>query len=266
MALKEILVVLDNSSHCTARLELAISLARQHGARLDALYVISHPFYEPSHDDAPVRAARVRAIFDAATGGAGIDAHWIGVDWDVVGATEAEIVSLHAHYADLVVVGQDAPGATDRGIQGGLPEKLILGTGRPVLVVPYAGSHANAGERVMLSWKAGRESTRAVNDALPLLQKARAVSVVEIDPDPAGYGAGERLSAHLADHGVTARAEVVVAADVSVGDALLNRISVEGSTLLVMGAYAHTRIGSPVLGDVARHILQHMTVPVMMSH
>ena len=54
--------------------------------------------------------------------------------------------------------------------------------------------------------------------------------------------------------------------DISVGDLLLNRIATEGSTLLVMGGTAPGRLGSSSLGEVARHILRHMTVPVLMSH
>jgi nucleotide-binding universal stress UspA family protein len=51
-----------------------------------------------------------------------------------------------------------------------------------------------------------------------------------------------------------------------VGDTLLNRVCEEGFDLLVMGAYAHTPQGKIVLGSVARHLLEHMTVPVLMSH
>ena len=39
-----------------------------------------------------------------------------------------------------------------------------------------------------------------------------------------------------------------------------------GADLLVMGAYGHARLREMVLGGATRHILQHMTVPVLMSH
>jgi nucleotide-binding universal stress UspA family protein len=266
MALKDMLVLLDNSHHCAPRLELAIGLARRHGARLRGLYVISHGFYEPEPGDGEGRAARAEVEFREQTGRAGVAAAWVGVDCRVVGATVAEVAILHAHYADLVIVGQTDHGAPERGIPADTPERVVLGSGRPVLVVPYAGSHGDVGTRVMVAWKAGRESTRAVGDALPLLAKAREVSVVEVNPASGAEEAGERLCEHLAAHGVAARAERVAAEGVGVGDALLNRISVAGSDLLVMGAFAQPRFGSPAPGEVARHILRHMTVPVLMSH
>lgn len=36
--------------------------------------------------------------------------------------------------------------------------------------------------------------------------------------------------------------------------------------LLVMGAYGRSRFREIILGGVTRHMLQHMTVPVLMSH
>jgi len=92
------------------------------------------------------------------------------------------------------------------------------------------------------------------------------VREVEVNAHTPGTSQAELLCVHLGLHGVAARSEHIIVEDISIGDALLNRISVEGDDLLVMGAYAHTRLGSLTLGDVARHILKHMTVPVLMSH
>lgn len=266
MEFKSILVVLDYSPACTARLELAIKLAGQHAARLSGLYMVSHGFFESKKNEAASHADQVRSAFIEATGRAGIDARWIGVDEGVVGAGVAEIVNQHAYYHDLVVVGQDEPGSVEGSLPSHLPERVVLGSGRPVLIVPYTGDFTPFGQRIMLAWKAGRESTRAANDALPLLKKASEVHVVEVNPPTPGTPQAGQLCAHLELHGVAARPEHIIVEEISVGDALLNRISDEGDDLLIMGAYAHTRFGSLTLGDVARHILKHMTVPVLMSH
>jgi nucleotide-binding universal stress UspA family protein len=266
MEFKNILVVLDYSPSCTARLELAIKLAKQHTARLSGLYAVSHGFFESKQNEAASHSDQVQSDFIEATSRAGIDAHWIGVDENIIGVGVAEIANLHAYYYDLVVVGQDEPGNVERRLPSDLPERLVLGSGRPVLIVPYTGNYSQFGERIMLAWKSGRESARAANDAMPLLKKAGEVHVVEVNSPTPDASQAELLCAHLELHGVVAKPENVAVADVSIGDALLNRIFVEGDDLLVMGAFAHTRLGSLVLGDVARHILKHMTVPVLMSH
>jgi nucleotide-binding universal stress UspA family protein len=270
MALADILVHIDSTPNCAARLQVAIRLAQQHRASLTGLYVITHQYYQPRHGSLEAAAATAQSLFDDLTAGSGIEAHWLCVDWSVIGVSVSEIINHHAHYTDLVVVGQTLPGAEGKGLPGDLPERLILGAGRPVLVVPYAGTFATVGERILVAWKAGRESTRAVNDALPFLKAARQVSLLAVNSS-ANYGDdGESLCGniclHLSRHGVAASADKVLAATASVGDTLLNRACEEGFDLLVMGAYAHTPQGTLVLGAVAKHLLKAMTVPVLMSH
>jgi nucleotide-binding universal stress UspA family protein len=271
MSLADILVHIDNTPNCSARLDVAIRLAQRHKASLTGLYVIAHKYYEPRQQGTvEAAAASAKQLFDDRTTGSGVEALWHCVDWSVIGVSVAEIINHHAHYTDLVVVGQTLPGAAGKGFPADLPERLILGAGRPVLVVPYAGNFPNMGGRILVAWKAGRESTRAVNDALPLLKAARQVNLLAVNSS-ANYGDdSESLCAniclHLSRHGVIANAEKILAATASVGDTLLNRAYEEGFDLLVMGAYAHTPQGTLVLGAVAKHLLKDMTVPVLMSH
>ena len=54
--------------------------------------------------------------------------------------------------------------------------------------------------------------------------------------------------------------------DLGVGDLLLSRAADLSADLIVMGAYGHSRVREVILGGATRHILQQMTVPVLMSH
>ena len=121
-----------------------------------------------------------------------------------------------------------------------------------------------------MTWKAGRESIRALNDAIPILKLAQHVEILTVyGPETNGEGS-RNLSAeicnHLARHGVIAKARRLLAGDASLGDVFLNRVCDEGFDLLVMGAYAHGQNGKLELGPVARQLLREMTVPVLMSH
>ncbi len=271
MALADILVHMDDTESCATRLDVAIDLARRFQARLTGLYVITHLYYQPRHSQAEAVEDKVRRMFEQRGATAGVESKWLCVDWSVIGVGMTEIINHHAHYTDLLVVGQSTSDAKNsKETPADLPERLVLGAGRPVLVIPYAGKFTAVGERVMVAWKAGRESTRAVNDALPLLKKAQRVDVLAINSSETYEDDGESLCAnicdHLARHGVKATPERMMATVSSVGDALLNRVCEEGIDLLVMGAYAHTPQGKLVLGSVAGHLLKQMTVPVLMSH
>lgn len=270
MALADILVNLDASAAAGKRLDLAIKLAKEHRARLTGLFVITRQYYQPQSGGAEAAAEKVRQTFAARTSGSGIETEWLCSDWSVVGVGMTEIISHHAHYTDLLVVGQSSAETEKEGIPAELPQRLILAAGRPVMIVPHSGNYESVGRKVLVAWKAGRESTRAVNDAMPFLKAAQRVDVLAIDSSESYGDDGQSLCAgiceHLGRHGVTASAAKMTISGSSVGDALLNRACEEGFDLLVMGAYAHTPQGKMTLGTVAKQLLKQMTVPVIMSH
>jgi len=230
------------------------------------LYVTTHKQYESSIPGAEEQAVLLQGEFSRKCAAAGLKGDWLSLDWSVTGVTAADVVNLHAYYADLIIIGQSDSGSNGHAVPSDLPERVVLGSGRPVLIVPYSLSSTETGSRILIAWKAGRESTRAVHDALPLLEKADSIKVLEINPPGLKKDSAQKVCAHLVFHAISATAEQISTNEVSIADALLNRVSVEGSDLLVMGGYAHPGFGTLTLGEVARHILQHMTVPVLMSH
>ena len=47
---------------------------------------------------------------------------------------------------------------------------------------------------------------------------------------------------------------------------MLSRANEFDADLIVMGGYGHTRLREWVLGGVSKTLLEHMTVPVLMTH
>ena len=266
MVLKNILVLMDTLPQAADRLDLASSLAKQHGAGIVGLNTVTHPLLPIIKSPGKEVGEQVQEIFLQKTGEAGLSATWLSIDVKVLGSGVAEVVNHYATFADLVVVGQTAYSAKDRRVHDNLPERVVLGSGKPVLIVPYTGVKTSVGDRVLIAWKTGRESSRALADALPLLKKARTVNAFEVNPTEGEKDDMDSLRGYLASHEVQAGIETSVITALAVGDVLLNRVADEGSDLLVMGAYADLHFGTYVLGEVARHVLRHMTVPVLMSH
>ena len=269
MNLKDILVHIDNRPTCSSRLNVAMQLAKQQNARLTGLYVIPHPYFAPHHRDPQELADEAQQRFLQATAPSGLETAWICVDNLKTGLDLPNALNLHAHYHDLLVVSQTDYDAPDRTIPPSLPEKAVLGSGRPVLIVPYAGEFKTLGKRTMLAWRGGPESSRALHDALPLLRSAEAIQVISIQ----GRGGDEAFKSHNADicehlkrYELPISSEKLNAGDLSVGDLLLNRCADQGIDLLVMGAFSQSRRGHQTLGEVGTYLLEFMTVPVLMSH
>jgi nucleotide-binding universal stress UspA family protein len=264
VGLADILVHLDHFAGSASRLDVAVHLAKRHQARLTGLVVIRHQY--PAK--AAVLAARGR--FEQLMAEAGVDARWLSIDGSSIGAGMTDILLDHAHASDLLIIGQGSSVSASVGVPFDLPERVVLESGLPVLVVPYAGAFASVGERVLVPWKAGRESTRAVNDAMPILKLAQQVELLSKShpgmPGADGDGLAARVCAHLARHGVTAKATNLMTGDAPLGEVLLNRAYDEGFDLLVVGASAYGQEGKMALGSVARQLLKEMTIPVLMSH
>lgn len=282
MRLKDILVHLDGSERSDERLRLAVDLARRHGAHLSGLYVVDlvlpvgfaggfgdggaaiGPMLERLREEAMATASEVETRFRELTRREGIEG-----EWRLAEGISAELVALHARYADLVLVGQQDPEG-EQPAASVIIERVLFTAGRPVLIVPFAGRFGTAGRRVLVGWNAGREATRAVHDALPLLLDAEEVTVLSVNPrgGPDGHGdvPGADIALHLARHGVKVEATRTVSEEVGEGDVLLNQAADMMADLLVMGAYGHSRVREFVTGGVTRTILQRMTLPVLMSH
>jgi nucleotide-binding universal stress UspA family protein len=281
MSYKDLLVVLDSDASARGRIELAAALAERFAAHLVGLYplpipeaprhfgyydpALLNPFFEELRAKARDAADKINETFEHITGLSGISAEWR----EIPGGPEAD-PALHARYADLTILGQLDPDSGETDTIRPRPEQVTLASGRPILVVPYAGNFHDPGRHVLIGWNATREAARAVNDAMPLLAAAEMVTVMTIDPREGPHGHGELpgadISLHLARHGVKAEIERTVSADLAVGEVLLSRAADLGADLLVMGAYGHSRARELLLGGATRSLLRSMTLPVLMSH
>lgn len=269
MNFKDILVHIDNRSTCAARQTLAVELAKQQGARLTGIYLLTHPYGAPAPQSPRQLAEEARQSFERAAAAQGVEAGWRCIDCVASGLEPSPALNLYAHYHDLLVISQTDPDEKVRSLSAGLVEKAVLGSGRPVLIVPYAGEFKTLGKRTMLAWRGGPESSRALHDALPLLRSADSVQVISIQ----GRGGDEVYAAHDADicehlrhYDLPVSCEKLNFGELSIGDLLLSRCADEGIDLLVMGAFSQSRRGHQTLGEVGTDILKSMTVPVLMSH
>lgn len=277
MTYRDLLLILDDSRGAAARMQAALEFAKRHNSSVDALHLSMRqeiPGYVAAEitsdvlsmrDEATAKdAASAEQAFRAACEGAGVKGrfgHMTGSAGDLADATIAA-----GRLSDLVVLGQ--PEEDGGGWLGPwLLETVLLGCGRPVLLVPYIGTHDTVGKKVLVAWDGGREAARAVGDALPLLMEAEEVTVISVNRDPDSQRPSTAaLSEHLKRHGVPANNHDAKVDDISATDYMLNRASDEGADLLVMGAYAHSRIRELVLGGMTKRMLKHMTVPIFMSH
>jgi len=168
----------------------------------------------------------------------------------------AQAISRQARSADLIVTcpargdRHDASRALNTGA-------LVMQAGRPVLLVPPSAATLKP-DRIMIGWKDTRETRRAVSDAVPFLQRATEVRIVEI----AAEGHMDSAWRHLEDllkwlkhHGVSARAALIPSHGIDDAAELHAAAEREACDVIVAGVYGHRRFREWMLGGVTRDLL-----------
>lgn len=278
MSYKTILLHADAARSAPLRVQLAAMLAAQQQAHLvcAAMTGISRYVYRQAGADSALNVEQVQQATERARQALQQCAQL--ANQASLASCEQRLVAddaygglvLQARYADLIVVSQadrDDP-ATGALLQD-LPEFVALNCPRPVLVVPFAGSFPTLGEQVVIGWDGSLQAARAVAHALPILRRARRVTLALFDAvigdDEHGEEPGADIALYLARHGV----QVEVLRQPSggdVGEALLAAADSLQADLVVMGAYGHTRFREILLGGATRTVLETMTVPVLLAH
>lgn len=280
MGYKTILVSLNEVGRLPELVAAAAKIAQGQGAHVAGLYVIPAVQVYPSvgFEAAPQvfegnrtffkdNAARVRQAFEEAMrrDGLNFDFHQVDSRTPII----ADEVTALGRSADLVIVSATNPDEIT-GVERDFVEQVVMAVGRPVVVLPFKGNAAISLDDIVLGWDGGREAARAAYDALPLLQAAKKVRVVRVDPqkDPNLRASvpGADLAEALARHGVKAEARGFPTDGSDEGQALLRCADDSGAGLIVMGAYGHSRLSEFIFGGATRFVLNRMNRPVLMSH
>ena len=280
MTYRSLLVLLDHTPSCAARIQYAMRLAKDMDCHLvglaptDLIDLPAAPKAAASLNEYAAlvwdalrdQAERAADAFRDACRAADVKSFEAVIDE----ANKVESLVRHARCSDLIVLTQAEPSTPNFSAAKDLVESVILNSARPTLVLPYAGRFESIGNHVLVAWNDSREAARALSDALPMLQRARQVEVATWNEaatieDKTLRPQLDALHQWLMWHGVSAqmRAEPV---DAGIADAMLSHAADTGADLIVMGAYGHSHWAERVLGGATRGLLASMTVPVLMSH
>ena len=274
--LKDVVVNLSGRAPLDFAADYATSIAATFGAHVTGIAFL----YEPVIPDGTLGGVPVDLIelqreenskiardainrFEAGVKKAGVASETRQLDATFGGA--ATLFAQVARRFDISVVAQAQreQGATDELIIEG----ALFESGRPVIVVPYIQKSGLTLERVLACWDGGRTAARAIADAMPFLERAKAVDLVIVAEERKNDEiTGVRMSEHLTRHGVAVSVKRIAKGDLSVQDAILSYAADSSADFMVMGGYGHSRLREFILGGVTRSILNSMTVPVLMSH
>lgn len=275
--LPSILVHLDGTVRAETRLRFAHRFALAHGSALTGFFAVAPPVLPalalpgglpamPMQGPVdPEHRARALASFERALQGSAVRSDW----QELRGEPVVEAFVRRALTADLMVLGQRDPlDASGFDVPGDFVEAALLGSGKPALIVPFAGEPPARLQTVLVAWRSTREAANALACATPVLRRA---SQLHLACD-AGDGAGNARSGmaavrdYLQMRGVERVHEHGIPEARNPGKALLSLAAEVGADLIVMGCYGHSRARELVLGGVTRTVLESAMLPVWMAH
>lgn len=276
MTYASMLVAVEEGAASDSRLELACDLAIAFDALLVGVSVgsIAPPLYDPLaggamigelltlyRDIAESEVERARLRFAEITTGRALETDWRGG----VGYP-AEFVSRAARAADLLILGCRNPRAPSHA-----PDvaDVLMGSGRPVLVVPPTRLRSPVGNPALIAWKDCREARHALTGALPLLQRASSVtlySVCTAGENEAADGEIAEVVRYLARHRIHAEPVIALAGDEPTGRQILDEAMAREAGLIVAGAYGHARLREWALGGVTRDLIADSTICLALAH
>jgi nucleotide-binding universal stress UspA family protein len=212
-------------------------------------------------------AAKVRADFESAMQGQKVSFDFRQIDARTPLIADDTITCGRS--ADLLLASATNPDEIT-GVERDYVEQVIMGVGRPVLILPAVGEAALSLDEVIVGWDGGREAARAAFDALPLLKTAKKVRVVRVSSQKDAALKGSLPGASLVEvfgrHGIAAEIQHYHSEGHDAGQALLRCADECNAGLIVMGAYGHSRLAEFIFGGATRVVLGKLNRPVLMSH
>ena len=277
MMIKDILVTLPTGDAPSFALDYAVTVARTFDAHLTGVAFVrdlasAEAFLDGATaivlDDyrreveAAAEAAKVR--FEETWQREGLSAELVVLNAGAISL--AELLARTARRFDLTILPQADP--EDGGSGEAMIEAALLGSGRPILIVPYLREGGVKFDRILVCWDGSHNAARAIADAMPFLTRAKQVEVITVATDGKADDsmAGLYIAHHLSRHDVIVEVRNIVAHGQDASIRIRSHAAQQSADLIVMGGYGHSRLREFVLGGATRDIFESTVVPTLMSH
>ncbi len=277
MAIKTLLAHLAPDPDCENRLNVAAGLAKKLNAHLLALYVATPVHLPPgaegrgasalylheARESAREKSVAIKQLVDDVCAQVGVSYEWIYGEEDHLDQLLNEV-----HHVDLTVLNQVSFDSFEDRLMYQLPEKLVIGAGGPVLVIPKGmkAFDLDAVGTILVAWTYSKEAIRALRDSLPMLAKAKSVHLLTCGTDRnVTSETAKPVVDYLKRHGI-AVSQITQAQSGHAGEEILLTAEAVKAEMVVMGAYGHTSFLDKLFGSASRYVIGHSHIPLLMSH
>lgn len=272
--MKSILIHANDDSSMEARMQVALDIARANGAHLTFLQSVSYEIFAPGDFYGSAMAAALPLIKEAAeefrakmeADLANEDASW---EWKFLyGMAEDRLLEQSA-LNDLIILGANDVGEDGQQRASDMAGDLALKAPAPVLVVPAGTKRLDVRAPMMVAWNGSSEAAVAMRAAVPLLAMASDVFITSVGEEKERQRFDFRpdeAAEYLSRHGIRPEVLEIPRGDAKISDTLFSAAEARGCSMMVMGAYGHSRLAERLLGGVTQRSLTDPKLPIFMWH
>lgn len=274
--IKEVTVCVNNIDKQAFAVVAACKFAEKYGAvlrasyiKLDTVEIVRWAGSSPMDlankllADQDDREQNAKALFESFTKKFHCDKEWVCINQS--GNPLKQMLCT-----DLFFV--DQPTGDDHSFVGedAFISNLILETNRPVVMIPHGWQSDELGSRILIGWNASPQAMRAVHDAMPILQHAKQVSILDVMKDSTfstPTNTASKLQQYLGDRDIEAQLFIEHAGRQNAEETILTDYAKDCLVnLLVVGGYGHSKLRESVLGGMTQHLIENSEIPVLFSH
>ena len=187
------------------------------------------------------------------------------ISWNENEASGIGLFGQRGRVFDLIVVGRPTPGALTPAMN--TLETVLFESGRPILIAPPNTSQ-NIGNHIAIAWNGSTETSRTIAFAMPLVKKARCITILNIEGAMVPGPTAEEVASSLKRQGISV--DIInnegKRSPSEAGALMLNETEKIGADLLIKGGYTQSRLRQMIFGGATNHILNESKVPVLMAH
>ncbi|PHR72097.1 MAG: universal stress protein [Arcobacter sp.] len=183
----------------------------------------------------------------------------VSVELTVKDGYRSKLIEQESKYCDLVIAASPHNAKITATF-----EATITKSGKPALVFPRKMKIFKT-EHILIAWNNSPEVSRALSQAIPLLQKASKVHVITSKEFISNEKDMDKLMSYLEIHGISSSYEVIRTTRIP-GEALLKYSNKNKFDLIVAGAFGHKGLKELMLGGTTKYILEHTKIPIFMAH
>ena len=265
--MKNVLVLLHDDPGQEARLQVALDLTRAFSGHLMGLDVVVPPAAVSEYlevSGGAVMMDYVREQEGENRNAVEVRLKQEDVSWsmlETIGAPGRALKNA-SDLADIIVVS--IPEDESEGEFRRLVGEVAVKSGRPVMAVPRDCRGLNVGGHALVGWNGSHEASEALRQAVPLLQHAASVTLLDVN-HPSGDFSVDEAASYLSRHGIHAQVVTRGSHGNPISDVILSEAHAIGAAYMVIGAYGIPRLMEAIFGGVTAGMLQKSDLPFLLA-